>query len=101
MLPLDLYLKLNSNTGTEYKDPDPDLVRKVGSGSGQKLIGSATLPTALKQKNMKQSLGIKIRAVDPDPHQHGSAFIFPPGSRSASSFNMRIRIQEGKYVNIK
>ena len=37
------------------------------------------------------------RAVDPDPDLHGSAFIFPPGSGSA--FNMRIRIQEGKYVN--
>ena len=43
MLPLDLYLKLKSNTGTEYKDQDPDPVQKVGSGSGQKLIGSATL----------------------------------------------------------
>ena len=32
------------------------------------------------------------RAVDPDPH--GSAFILPPGS--GSTFNMRIRIQEGK-----
>ena len=28
---------------------------------------------------------------------NGSAFIFPPGSGSA--FNMRIRIQEGKFVN--
>ena len=43
MLPLDLYLKFKSNTGTEYKYQDPDPVRKVGSGSGQKLIGSATL----------------------------------------------------------
>ena len=36
-------------------------------------------------------------AVDPDPL--GFAFIFPPGSGSA--FNMRIRIQEGKYVKSK
>ena len=37
-------------------------------------------------------LWIRIR-MDP----HGSAFIFPPGSGSA--FNMRILIQEGKFVN--
>ena len=38
---------------------------------------------------------VTSRAVDPDPH--GSTFIFPPGSGSA--FNMRIRIQEGKFVH--
>ena len=57
MLPLDLYLKLKSNTGTEYKDqdPDPDPVRKVGSGSGQKLIGSATLLLMLHDKHYRKS----------------------------------------------
>ena len=50
MLPLDLYLKLKSNTGTEYQDQDPDPVRKVGSGSSQKLIGSATLGKTKAEK---------------------------------------------------
>ena len=34
-----------------------------------------------------------------DPYRHGSPFIVPPGSGSA--FNMRIRIQDGKYANYK
>ena len=35
--------------------------------------------------------------MDPDPDRHGSAYILPPRFGSLSTFNMRIRIQRGKF----
>ena len=85
---LQLWSKIKYS-GVYYPGPEPPIFEISGSNSGSsyRQTPAPTPPTPTSYS----------RAVDPDPH--GSAFIFPPGSGYGSAFNMRIRIQEGIFVN--